>query len=100
MESQFARDGSQLSHVFFMATGVAGYEIGYDLLIEMFLAADTVELALEVVEQLERRFAHEAKHTVAGMFRSYFKAAADVAGNEFAGVLLCGAVGCFVFTII
>ena len=65
-------DDSQLCHIGLRATWVAGDEIRDDLLVEMLLAIDAVEDALELVELLERGFAHEVQHAVAGVFRSNF----------------------------
>ena len=53
MKAQLASDGSQLRHVFLMTARVRRDEVGDNLLIQMFLAADTVELTLEIMELLE-----------------------------------------------
>ena len=100
METQFAGDISQLGHVLLMAAGVGGNEVGYDLLIEMLLTVNAVEDAFELVELLEGRFTHEHEYTVAGMLRSHLQSSADVAGDEFAGVFLCGSVGGLVLTLV
>ena len=87
MEIQpFGNDG-QFGHVFFVAAGVAGDEVGDELLAQAFFAVDAVENLLERLELGKRRFAHHAEHTVAGMFGGHFEAAADVAGDEFARIL-------------
>ena len=100
MEPQAAGDVGQLCHVLLMAAGVAADEIGYDLLVEVLLAADAVELPLELEELLERGLAHETEHTVAGMLGSHFQASADVAGDELAGVFLGGTVGGLVLAVV
>lgn len=60
LESEFAGDAGQLSHILLMTAGMAGDEVGDDLLVQALLTADTVEDALEIIELLERGFAHEA----------------------------------------
>ena len=75
---------------------MTGDEVGDDLLVEMLLVTDTVELALEVLELLERRLAHKMEHAVAGVLRGHLQSSADVAGDEFAGVFLGSTVGGFV----
>ena len=50
---------------------MAGDEVRDELLVEMLLAVDAVEDALELVELLERRFAHQSEHTVAGVLRCH-----------------------------
>ena len=70
------------------------------MLVQVLLAADLVELALEVVELLERGFAHEVEHAVAGVLGGYLQSAADVAADEFAGVLAGGTVGGFVLAVV
>lgn len=100
MESQLTGDVGQLGHVFLMTPRIAADKVGDDLLIEVLLAANAVELALELIELLERRLAHKLEHTVAGVLRCHFQASADVMADEFTGVFLCGTVGGLVFTFI
>jgi hypothetical protein len=59
LEVKMLGDHSQLGHIGLRATRVAGDEIGDDLLVEMLLAIDAVEDALELVELLERRLSHK-----------------------------------------
>ena len=59
LEVKMLCDDSQLGHIGLCATWVAGNEIGDDLLVEMLLAIDAVEDALELVELLERWLAHQ-----------------------------------------
>ena len=91
---------SQLSHIRFRTTGMAGDEVGDNLLIEVLLTIDAVEDALEVVELLERRLTHQVKHAFAGMFRSYLQSSADVTRNQFAGIFHGRLVGCLVLALI
>ena len=91
---------SQLSHIGFRTTRMAGDEVGDNLLIEMFLTIDAIEDALEVVELLERRFAHQVKHALAGMLWCHLQASADVARNQFAGIFHGRLVGCLVLALI
>ena len=72
LEVEMLGDDSQLGHIRLRTPWMAGDEIGDDLLVEMLLAIDAVEDALELVELLERGFAHEVQHAVAGVFRSNF----------------------------
>ena len=100
MESQLAGDVGQLGHILLTAPWMAADEVRDDLLVQVLFAADAVELSLKLVEQLERGFAHELQHTVAGVLGCHFQPAADMASNEFTGVLLSGAVGGLVLTSI
>lgn len=97
MEVQLFGLYGQLCHVFLVAAGVGGYEVGYNLLVEMLLPVYSVEDALKLVELLEGGLAHEPQHLVTGVFRCYLQAAADMARDEFANVVVCGLVGSFVF---
>lgn len=92
MEAKAAGDVGQLGHVLFVAAWVAGYEVGYDLLVEVLLTAYTVEQPLEFVELLEGGLSHQLEHTVAGVLRSHLQTAADMTCDEFAGVFLSGTV--------
>ena len=87
LEVKMLGDNSQLSHIGLRATWVAGDEIGDDLLVEMLLAIDAVEDALELVELLERRLAHEVQYAVAGVFGSNLQTSADMFRNQFAGIV-------------
>jgi len=98
--SHAAGDVCQLGHVLFAASWVRRYEIGYELLVQVLFAADGVELALEVVEELERGLPHELQYVVAGMLWSHFKPSADMLRDELAGVLPCSPVGVFVFRVV
>ena len=89
-------DDGQFGHVGLAAARVAGDEVGDDLLVEVFFAVDAVEEALECVELLERRLAHESQHMVGGMLWCHLQATADVSGDEFARVGLGSLVGVFV----
>ena len=79
-------DDGQFGHVFLVAAGVAGDEVGDELLAQALLLVDAVENLLECLELGERRLAHDAQHTVAGVLGGHLEASADVAGDEFAGV--------------
>ena len=90
----------QLSHISLRTTRMAGDEVGDYLLVEMLLAIDAVEDALEVVELLERGLAHQVKDALAGMFWRYLQSAADMAGYQFAGIFHGRLVGCLVLGLI
>ena len=92
LEVEMFGDDSQLGHIGLTASGMAGDEVGDDLLVEMLLAIDAVEDALELVELLERRFAHQRQHMVGSVLWSHLQASADVILDQFAGVLHSGLV--------
>ena len=73
VEIHVACQYSQFCHVLWRAPRVRTDEIGNELLIETRFTVDVVEDALEVVELLERWFAHQVEHVVAGMFRCNFQ---------------------------
>ena len=79
-------DDGQFGHVFLVAAGVAGDEVGDELLAQALLLVDAVENLLECLELGKWRLAHDAQHTVAGVLGRHLQASADVAGDEFAGV--------------
>lgn len=79
-------DDGQFGHVFLMATGVAGDEVGDELLAQALLLVDAVENLFERLELGEWRLAHDVQHTVAGVLGRHLQASADVAGDEFTGV--------------
>ena len=87
----------QFRHVFFAASGMTADEVGYDLLAQVTLGIDAVEDAFEVAELLERRLAHEVKHTVGNMLRCHFQSSTDMVLDEFLGVFCRRPVGGFVF---
>jgi hypothetical protein len=100
VEVELLGEYGEFSHVLFLTAGVGGDEVGDDLLSQVLLAVDAVEDALEGVELLERGFAHEPKYTVAGMFGSHLEASADMAADEFTGVLLGNTVGRLILTFV
>ena len=78
---------------------MAADKIRYDLLVEAFLLVDTVEDALELMEELERWLAHEAQHAVGGVLGCHLQSSAHMAGDEFARVLPRRLVGFLVFAL-
>ena len=66
---------------------MAAYEVRNELLVEMLLAVYAVEYGLELVEQLERRLAHEVEHLVTCVLGGNLQSSADMLGDEFARVL-------------
>ena len=100
LESELAGEAGQLGHILLMTARMTGDEVGDDLLVQALLATDAVEDALEVIELLERGFAHEVEHTVAGVLWGNLQTAADVAGDEFTCILAGSLVGCFVLAVI
>ena len=96
MEIKLLGQHGQFGHICFLTARVAADEVGDELLVQALLAVDTVEDALELIELLERWFAHESQHAVAGVLRGHLQASAHMAADEFTGVLLGSAVGGFV----
>ena len=93
-------DDSQFGHVLLVAVGMAGDEVGDELLVQAFFAVDAVEHLLECFKLLERRFAHDGQHVVRRVLGSHLEPSADVAGNEFAGILAGMAVDGFVAVVV
>ena len=98
--AHLARQSGQLGHITLMTTRMAGDEVGDDLLVEVLLAIDAVEDALELVELLERRLAHESEHMVGSMFGRHLQTSADMILNQFACVLHSGLVRLLVLATI
>lgn len=90
----------QFCHVLSSASGVGTDEVRDELLAQFVATVYVIEDALEVMKQLEGRFAHEVKHTVGCVFGGNFEAAADMACYEFFGVFLVGAVGLLVASVV
>ena len=100
MEVELLGDDGELCHILLMTAGVRRDEVGDDLFAEVLFTIDAVELALELIELLERGLAHEVQHTLAGMFGGYLQATRHMAGDEFSGVFLGGTVGCLILAAI
>lgn len=75
LETHIACFSGELSHVLLRAAGVRADEVGDELLVEADVAAGGVEEVLEVVEERERRFAHQAEHAVGGVLGGHFESA-------------------------
>jgi len=100
VEVEALGDDGQLGHVLLAAAGVGGDEVGDDLLVKVLLAVDAVELALEVVELLEGRLAHEVEHTVAGVLRCHLQSSAYMTGDKLPCVFLGRTVGLLVLAAV
>ena len=74
MEVKLLGDDGELCHIFFVATRMGRDEVGDDLFAQVLFAIDAVELALELIELLERGLAHEVEHAIAGMLGGYLQA--------------------------
>ena len=96
LEVELLGDYGEFSHVYFVATGVTGNEIGDNLLAEMCFLVDAVEHVLELVKLLKRWFAHQTKHLLACVLGCNLQTAADMSEDEFTGVLACRNVCRFV----
>ena len=57
-------------------------EVGDDLLTQILATVQIIEDTLEIVEELEGRFAHEREHTVGCVFWGYFQSTADMLGDQ------------------
>ena len=90
----------QFCHIFSVTSWMAAYEVGYNLLSQMFSLTDVVEDSLELFELLERWFAHDSKHPVRGVFRSHFQPAAHMSGNQFPCIFVGRAVELFIFPVV
>ena len=75
-------------------------EVWNDLLVEPLFLVDLVEDAFELVEEIERWFAHELQHLWTGMFRCYLQSAAHVLGDQLAGIFLCRLVHLLVLALV
>src|SRR5574344_1826137 len=62
---------------------MTGYEVGYQLLIQMILFVSSVKYPFEFVKHAERWFAHHFQHFAGSMFRSYLQSARYVIGYQF-----------------
>ncbi len=100
MEIQAFGDDGKFSHILLLASGMATDEIRDKLLTQSFFTVDSVEYLLELTELAERRFAHDVEHAVRGMLRSHFQTAADMAGDELAGIFLRTFVGVRILALV
>lgn len=75
-------------------------EIGNQLLTKASLTVDTVEDLLKLFKLCERRLAHQAEHTVAGVFRCHFQPSTHMVTNQLTGVFLCCLVGVGIATFV
>ena len=75
VEVEILSDDGEFGHIGLVAAWVGADEVGDDLLMESLFAVDAVEDALELVELLERGFAHESQYPVAGMLGGHLQTA-------------------------
>lgn len=75
LEAEFFGFSGKVGHILEVAAGVAGDEIGDELLVDLFAFTDGVESGFELVEKLERRFSHHLEDVVGGMFGGDLEAA-------------------------
>lgn len=95
----FGNDG-QLGHIGFLTSRMRTNEIGNNLLAQVFFPIDSVEDALKLLEQPERRFAHEHQHLVGCVFWSHFQSAAHMLAYQFAGVFAGSLVGMLILALV
>ena len=79
-----------------MTARVGTDKVGNDLLLQTFLFVYLFKDLFKLVEQLKRRFAHEAQNGRTGVFRSHFQASAHMVDNEFARIFCCRLVAVLV----
>ena len=75
VEVEALGDDGQFGHILLMTAWMGRYEVGDNLFSEILLAVDAVELALEFIELLERRLAHEVEHAIAGVLGGHLQTA-------------------------
>ena len=89
VEIQPFGDNGKFSHIFFSTSRVTADEIRNDLLTQVQLLIYSVEDTFEAIELFKRRFTHDIKHTVAGMFRSHFQASTYMTCYQLPSVFRC-----------
>ena len=75
-------------------------EVWNDLLVETLFLVNLVKDALELVEQIERRLAHELQNLRTGMLRCYLQSAAHMLGNQLAGVFPCRLIHLLILALV
>ena len=83
----------QLRHVLQTAAGVAADEIGYQLVPQPRLLAYLVEASFRLLEEAERRLAHQRQHRVRRMLRRHLQPPASVMQHHRPKVLPPGISG-------
>ena len=91
---------SKIGHVFGFAAGVRGDEVGDELLAQSGFSVDAVEKFFELIEEIERGFAHEVEHTIACVFGSHFQSSRNVMEDELTGVVHCGLLEGRIFLLV
>ena len=100
MEVESLGNYRQFCHILFVTARMRTDEVWNDLLVETLFLVDLVEDALELVEQIERWFAHELQYLWTGMFRCYLQSAAHVLGDQLAGIFPCRLVHLLVLALV
>ena len=83
----------QHRHILFGASGMAAYEIGYELLSETAFLVYFIKCLLELLKMCERWFAHQFQNGIRCVFGGYLETAAYMSAYQFTGVIHVGPVG-------
>ena len=73
-------------HVLLRAAGMTRYEIWYQLIAQSLCVTYLLKILVQSLELCKRRFTHQRKNTVFGMFRRYFQASRGVVYDQFTQV--------------
>ena len=92
--------GCQFCHVLGGASGMAAYEVWYNLLVEVLTTANILENLLELVEETEGWFAHDIENVVAGVLGRHLQSATHVIGYQFARIFPCSTVQILVLVVV
>ena len=100
MEVELLGDNRKLSHILLTTSRMRTYKVRNNLLAEVFLLVYLVEDALEFLKQCERWLAHEFKHSIRSVLRSYLQASADMLAYKFASVLSSGSIRLLILALV
>lgn len=74
---------SQFGHISLVASRMARYKIGYDLLAQPLASVYTVEYFLKLVEKFERWLSHEVEYLRRSVFRRNLEPSRNMACDQF-----------------
>ena len=87
VEIEVFGDDGKFSHIFFLATWMAAYEVRDYLLLQIFFLVDAVKDTFELIEELERRLAHLIEHLVGSVLGRDLESTAHMATDELTGII-------------
>ena len=90
----------QFGHVFFRASWMTAYEIGYDLLAQILFPVNLVKNLLKLLELPERWLPHKLKHAIRSMFRRHFQPSAHMLTYQLTRIFACGVITFLVFAFV